>query len=248
MTTESESIVLRYKVVGSFGEKVHEVLFPLNKDQNITDLFGKKHKIAIKMDDPLDYDSNDTFVIILEFNKNPESDSIESITLTQRYEETGYYGSVYESQSYWMSQYNESMRKLDELKTIMRYEKNEVEPISYQRIQKIDQRIRECKSWIDQINNGTCEVDYKDIVVTKHIVLPKSQFMRLCLDQSTRYHMSYNAVKVDFFWSDDQNEQCTFDEIFAPTNPTINQTDTTSHIKVVPRLNDREKRKHFRII
>ena len=253
LASNSSVLVLQYKVVG-YNQKVHDYSFQIN-----TESLRKTHKLVIKMDDP-DYDAQDTFHVDLEFNKKTDQsiteissiDDIETITLTQRYKDGSSIWSESDTQKHWSDELQRLAKKLSDLEVILKYEQEEktdpmCDQVCNQRIQKLNEKIRQHKNDIDLIKNETCEIDYQETITVKQVVLPRATLGRMSIDEFGRWTVFQDGCKIDFYWNVNELINLNIFNVEDVKNMTVTEKHSTDHKKVISKLSHTEKRKYCRL-
>ena len=140
----------------------------------------------------------------LKFNKksSPSTintiDDVDSITISKTYNSSGV-------DSYWFSQYSWSCRleklvkKLNDLQIVLKYEQENRNPSSDQRIEEINEKIAYHQVEIEKIKNDSFTYTYQNTVEVKSITLQRSKLARMDFYTSTG-RGSYGD-QIDFYWN-----------------------------------------------
>jgi hypothetical protein len=218
--------------------------------QVTTESLEKTHRITYKyVSGVLSYDEDREVNFDMRFNKKPQSvdiksmDDVESITILgkHRYEKPDILWNTGLIQYEWKMEMESLIKKLDHLEVVLKYEHENMNQMSGQRIGELNQKITQYRTEIQRIKNESVVFDYQNILEVKHITLPRSKLGRL--DFYSSYGTGGLTRGIDFYWN---TNQLTDPLIFIDQVENLTQIDehVTYHQKHIPKLSLGMKQKY----
>ena len=239
--------VLQYKLAHE-KDNVYDYKFQITPGS-----LSETHTIPLKyIDSCWGYDEARQTSFDMKFNlnlakshtDNPTMDDIESITISKTYHTTG-------SDSGWLIQYqwkeklDQLVKKLNDLEIVLKYEQENMDSLSEQKIEKINEKILQHQTDIEKIKNESCSFKYEDQVEIKYIILPKSKLGRM--DFYTSSGRGYYSRQIDFYWNIDELINLNIFNVQDVENITMMNKQITTHEKMIPKLSVEQKIKHRKL-
>ncbi len=220
---------LQYKVP---DENARKYVFPFTPE-----LMRMEHTIPIRL-------KKNDFHIYMTFNKKSlhgfESiDDIESITLSQKRNRSNFSDEKYHIQKGWRLRYDTLEKQLKNLEINLKYEESEAIPFDIQRIERLNQRIEQCKKEIFQIKNDECEIEYCETITQTYTVLSKSTYGEIAMITSETYWIVPETVMIEFYWCiEGSTNQNTSENISHQSINTVafTQTKVVQNKRMIPKL------------